>query len=322
MENQMFLHVGPPVVRLLPVHLVLTPNRSPMVFRPAMNDQQRKKLLLQLQSLIGQKYSFIRVYSFIFRLAAEKYLGFAQPYPNSGADTPELYICTDAVLKRLLNTSSEFQLAVKEVRDLDFQKYRSWSTNDILRLHSQKQNVLPSVNLPPIDKPAVLSNTIIIGPKRPKPVLSKYQKLKTAFNLASVLARSKIEEAYEDKYKEYFKLAWKHSKMSFQVSLLLLLMLWKVRRSIIFRFLKFRSFLLFIITIHLVRTGYRISLSQSSQINSMTSAPKSSVNIAKNSIVDRSKQRIHILQNKWKSFKQAVQGSNYINAQTQAISKL
>ena len=98
--NGMFLHIGPPTIRLLPVELLLEPKRQPMVraftwllglpacfllvcsthsrfavscfdqvFRPKLTADERDRLLDSLQSLIGHKYNTIRVYSFIGRQA-------------------------------------------------------------------------------------------------------------------------------------------------------------------------------------------------------------------------------------------------------------
>jgi hypothetical protein len=75
MENGMFLHVGPPTIRLLPVELLLTPNRRPLVFRPKLTQSELDSLLRSLKSLIGQQYDTVRVYSFVARLALSSYFG-------------------------------------------------------------------------------------------------------------------------------------------------------------------------------------------------------------------------------------------------------
>ena len=74
-ENGMFLHVGPPTIRLLPVELLLTPNRRPLVFRPKLSEEELNQLLRSLKSLIGQQYDTVRVYSFVARLAAHAWFG-------------------------------------------------------------------------------------------------------------------------------------------------------------------------------------------------------------------------------------------------------
>lgn len=124
MENGMFLHVGPPTIRLLPVELLLTPNRRPLVFRPKLSEDELNQLMRSLKSLLGQghtqqqwtgvglndggfatlphslplsslacsspvpEYDTVRVYSFVARLAAQAYLGKAFPLKLPKALTP------------------------------------------------------------------------------------------------------------------------------------------------------------------------------------------------------------------------------------------
>jgi len=103
MENGQFLHVGPPTIRLLPVELLLTPNRRPLVFRPKLSDEEKARLLRSLYSLVGQQYDTVRVYSFVARLALHAYFGARFPlkplvaarrkesdllYSNHGGITP------------------------------------------------------------------------------------------------------------------------------------------------------------------------------------------------------------------------------------------
>ena len=57
MENGMFLHVGPPTIRLLPVELLLTPNRRPLVFRPKLSEDELNQLMRSLKSLLGQGHT-------------------------------------------------------------------------------------------------------------------------------------------------------------------------------------------------------------------------------------------------------------------------
>lgn len=88
MENGMFLHVGPPTIRLLPVELLLTPNRRPLVFRPKLSEDELNQLLRSLKSLLGQQYDTVRVYSFVARLAAQAYFGKAFPLKLPKAIAP------------------------------------------------------------------------------------------------------------------------------------------------------------------------------------------------------------------------------------------
>jgi hypothetical protein len=74
-EKGMFLHVGPPTIRLLPVELLLTPNRRPLVFRPKLTQDELDSLLRSLKTLVGQQYDTVRVYSFVARLALSSYFG-------------------------------------------------------------------------------------------------------------------------------------------------------------------------------------------------------------------------------------------------------
>lgn len=89
MDSQQFLHVGPPRIRLLPVPLLLSDARSPLIVRPDLSPQQRKHLLAELSGMVGAPYDVARVYKFTFALSMCK-LGH-QPSPTNlplNAETP------------------------------------------------------------------------------------------------------------------------------------------------------------------------------------------------------------------------------------------
>jgi len=173
MENGMFLHVGPPTIRLLPVELLLQENRQPRVFRPKLTDAQRQKLLTSLSTLVGHPYDTIRVYSFIFRLAIFKYLGMLKPFRSDSMDLTagkegsasgdfsggvthysdqlESYICTDAILTRILNVSKDFQQAARKLK-LDYSTLKSWSINDVTQLNRDRPNLLTQIALPAVKR--------------------------------------------------------------------------------------------------------------------------------------------------------------------------
>ena len=184
----MFYTVGPPTIRLLPVELLLQPNRKPTVFRPKLSASEREKLLASLATLIGHPYDTLRVYSFIFRLAIFKYLGLLKPFQQdhtnrqtgtgTGAGTGgieagrrgsgvgagvsvsgvpqysnqfESYICTDAILMRTLNVSKDFQVAARKLQ-LDYSTLRSWSINDVTQLNRYRPNLLTQIALPAVNR--------------------------------------------------------------------------------------------------------------------------------------------------------------------------
>jgi hypothetical protein len=67
MPGNQFLHIGPPMIRLMPVELLLDPKRDPLVYRPRLADVERENLIESLRTLVGQQYNTIRVYSFVAR---------------------------------------------------------------------------------------------------------------------------------------------------------------------------------------------------------------------------------------------------------------
>lgn len=194
LNDGMFLHVGPPTVRLLPVELLLDPTRSPVVYRPRLNSKETQELIQSLYQLVGVKYDTVRVYSFIARLAFSKYLRLGSPVASSvegqessknvsrmskilqqfrnrlpssltsssssssssknSNNTPfagQQFICTDAILDRLAQVSSEFRNAVQKSKLFDFSTYRSWSINDVVKLEQYFPRLLARVHLPPVN---------------------------------------------------------------------------------------------------------------------------------------------------------------------------
>jgi hypothetical protein len=150
MDDSMFLHVGPPVIRLLPIENLLQDERVPQVFRPNLRDTEIRRLVLDLHKLVGLKYDTIRVYSFIARLASERYFGLKRPL---GPQAKNQLICTDAILSRMVEVSPQFRAGVQRVRrNLDVTTYRSWSINDIETLHRLCPALLARVRLPPVLK--------------------------------------------------------------------------------------------------------------------------------------------------------------------------
>jgi len=90
MDSQQFLHVGPPRIRLLPVPLLLSDARSPLIVRPQLTAPQRKHFLVELSGMVGAPYDVARVYQFAFALALCK-VGGHHPTPVNlplYADTP------------------------------------------------------------------------------------------------------------------------------------------------------------------------------------------------------------------------------------------
>lgn len=173
MNNNEFLHVGPPDIRLLPIELLLQPNRKTIVLRPKLKQNELNQLLLTLNNLIGQKYDSIKVYSFIAKLAIQKFITgknkqFLIKHPaikdslilsntlnnknnyNNSNDIHS-FICTDAILSRLMGVSEEFRCTVESLNYLDYSLLKSWSINDVYNLAILKPNLLKQINLPPID---------------------------------------------------------------------------------------------------------------------------------------------------------------------------
>jgi hypothetical protein len=64
LENGYFLHVGPPVIRLLPVTTLLNQKRRPIVYRPSMSDTERRTFLLSLKELVGRPYATLFLCTF------------------------------------------------------------------------------------------------------------------------------------------------------------------------------------------------------------------------------------------------------------------
>jgi len=114
-----FLHIGPPSIRIIPVNALLAPERKPLVLRPVgIKKEHIQAMIDELKTLIGQPYSSQRVYSFIGRMALERTAKITAPLalPRVG-DASERFICTDAILLRLVKHSPEFARAVLEVQN-------------------------------------------------------------------------------------------------------------------------------------------------------------------------------------------------------------
>jgi hypothetical protein len=164
-----FLHIGPPRIRLLPVELLLAPKRCAVVLRPQLSTPERNRLLGRLGQLVGRPYNTLRVYSFVGRLGARKFLGLQRKFKKKKKkklqdqqddldEATTKHICTDAILNSLLVASPAFRSATQQLGSrLDVNVFNSWSINDVLRMHEEHPQLLRAVALP--DAPPLLGSS-------------------------------------------------------------------------------------------------------------------------------------------------------------------
>jgi len=108
------LHIGPHRVRPLALPLLLDPLRQPMVFRPGFSSEaERTSYLAHCKRFLGCKYDTLRVYRFVFSLAAKNVAEIELPL-STVPDDAKRWICTDAVWQALMKNSSTFKTAVSE----------------------------------------------------------------------------------------------------------------------------------------------------------------------------------------------------------------
>ena len=154
MRNGMFLHVGPPIIRLLPVELILEPKRAPILIRPALTAEQTDRFVSELSALVGCAYDTRRVYAFIVRLAVKRACGVVVPFARRSDDAANAHICTDAIVGALSLVSIDFAdaIAVESAhRRLDGALFTSFSIADVLALHRRHDALLQAVTLPHVD---------------------------------------------------------------------------------------------------------------------------------------------------------------------------
>jgi hypothetical protein len=163
LNNHEFLHVGPPLIRLLPIELLLQPNRNPIVLRPKLTPEELQDLLGKLQPLVGKSYDNVKVYSFVAKLAVQKFITgknerlkqkLAQYNSQNSSDSLDVhsFICTDAILNRLLSVSGEFRRSARSISaELDYSFLKSWSINDVYNLALLRPQLLELVHLPKIN---------------------------------------------------------------------------------------------------------------------------------------------------------------------------
>jgi len=223
------LHVGPPTIRLLPASLLLQPRRQPLVLRPTLSEQQRAALVHSLTPLVGQPYDTMRVLKLIARLATAQtaetrrqrlhrvWSGQWQSQPlrktalagsaavatlaSAITDASPLssFICTDAILNRLLAVSPQFRAIVDQwqcesrasaLLPLDFHTMHSWSINDIHRIAHAAQPLAASLGdtdapfFTPVLPPAYPASTW----KRPSRLLKGQSSVNSASKAGSKLS--------------------------------------------------------------------------------------------------------------------------------------
>lgn len=155
-RNDCVLHVGPALVRLLPVARLLTPSRRPLVLRPQLDPQQCSQFVDYLESLVGKTYDVLRVYSLIGRyvqesmgglqcsgdstkvmkyprfdrLGLDRHLGLQLPTRLSPG--PHAWICSDALLDGLSRVSPLYKHAMHNLLDLDRRRLGAASISDFI----------------------------------------------------------------------------------------------------------------------------------------------------------------------------------------------
>lgn len=109
-----FLHIGPPQIRILPIYILLEPERDPLVLRPrALSEESKQQFLNELRQLEGLPYSSLRVYRYLSSLALSRFSGVVRPLSMQHiGDQSENYICTDSILLRLAKYSPDIMSAV------------------------------------------------------------------------------------------------------------------------------------------------------------------------------------------------------------------
>lgn len=95
LDKDVFLHVGPPTIRLLPTAILLSERRSPMVLRPSMTDAEMEEFLKSLRELVGLPYDTLTTYKLIAQIWLGKMLGFTSSGKRIWAPLQGSHRCYD-----------------------------------------------------------------------------------------------------------------------------------------------------------------------------------------------------------------------------------
>jgi len=148
LDSSTVLHVSPPTIRTMPLHKVLMSSKKPLVLRPRLTKQERKKFLSDLRGLIGKKYSILDLFSSLGYLSFSN-LGFPIGkvlFKHSEKPARKTWICTDAVLQTLSNNSPSFMQAINSLSCLDAERDgRLSSLTDFSRLSALRPDLLAVV---------------------------------------------------------------------------------------------------------------------------------------------------------------------------------
>lgn len=137
------VNIDKPRVRCLPVERLLRASLAPLVLRPGwQHPDERRAFLAWTRSLLGRPYDRRRTYGLVPRLLARRLTGIAVPLAAPRVDQSH-WICTDAVLLGLERCRPGFA-AVRGL-ELDWVRLRCGSTNDFLRIHEARPDLLARV---------------------------------------------------------------------------------------------------------------------------------------------------------------------------------
>lgn len=140
-ENNMVLHVSPPQVRLLPLHVILAKKRRPLLLRPILNKDELPIFITNVKSFIGKRYNSSRAIALLSRIILEQQFGIKSSKPLSNKHATLLSggaICTDVVFSSLCTASSSFRNLIYDSElsvQLDYVKQGSASFMDLVRLN-------------------------------------------------------------------------------------------------------------------------------------------------------------------------------------------
>ena len=140
-ENNMVVHVSPPQVRLLPLHIILEEKRSPLLLRPMLKNEEMQIFITNVKSAIGKRYNTSRAIALLSRIVLEQQFDIKSTKPLSNKKATLLSggaICTDLVLSCLCKASDLFHHTIFESelsKELDYIKQGSASFMDLVRLN-------------------------------------------------------------------------------------------------------------------------------------------------------------------------------------------
>ena len=161
LNDKLVLHIGPGLIRTLSLVRLLEPKRSPIVLRPILSDEGKKKFLSQCWSMIGQKYDLIRVFDFVLRLILLNWTPIKIPFRKIRVDIlnqtkqnkNKLWLCSDAVMTNLIAAHPKYREYLIKDKDSEkceimLNKLGSLTIKDFLTIATKSNDLFEIITLP------------------------------------------------------------------------------------------------------------------------------------------------------------------------------